>query len=95
MAKMTIAMGRSSEVPIFFNSAGARLMTTFSRGKMKPEFRMADLIRSLLSSMVRLAMPTMLSAGSPRQRSPSTVTRRPLNPYGIAELAFAVVIGLV
>jgi len=53
-------------------------MVTFLSGKLNMELRRAERTRSLDSSMVLLAIPTILKAGSPRLASPSTSMRCPL-----------------
>ena len=73
MAKIAIEIGKSREVPDFSSSAGARFMSSFCFGKLKPELAMAERIRSRLSLIVLLAIPTILNAGRPRLRSASMV----------------------
>lgn len=63
--RMLNAIGKSSDAPVFAMLAGARLMMILRRGKMKPELRMAERIRSRLSSMVRLGRPVIVKLGRP------------------------------
>ena len=64
-ARMFRAIGKSREDPFLERLAGARLMTSLRRGKVKPELRMADFIRSRLSSMMRLGRPMIEKEGRP------------------------------
>lgn len=63
--RMLNAIGKSSDAPVFAILAGARLMMILRRGKMKPELRMAERMRSRLSSIVRLGRPVIVKLGRP------------------------------
>ena len=60
------AIGKSRPVLSLLISAGARLMVILLLvGKLNPEFRMAERIRSRLSAIGLLAIPIILKAGRP------------------------------
>lgn len=82
---MAIAIGRSSQLPVFWRLAGARLIVRWSAGKAKPEFLSAKRMRSRLSSMVLLAMPTIENALRPLEVAHSIITGVAVKPDGIAE----------
>jgi hypothetical protein len=58
-ARMPMAMARSNEEPVFFISAGARLMTSFVRGIWNPFVFMALSTRCRLSFTALSGKPTM------------------------------------
>ena len=76
------AIARSNPAPSFFKSAGERLIKTLSAGKSNPEFFIAACILSRDSFTAPSARPTMSTAGIPRLKSTSTVTREPSYPKG-------------
>ena len=61
-------------MPDFFTWAGARLTVMRLTGKVKPQFLMAALTRSLASLTAASGRPTTLKAGSPLDRSHSAET---------------------
>lgn len=72
--RMANEIGKSKEVPLLDKLAGARFIVILCLGKVKPELVMAERIRSLLSAIDLLTIPTMLKQGRPeRFMSPSTV----------------------
>ncbi len=71
-ARMATAIGRSSQLPVLGSSAGARFTVILSPGKMKPELRIAERIRSRLSSTVRFGIPTIKNEFRERVMSLST-----------------------
>ena len=74
------AIERSNRGPCFLRSAGARLTTTRPLGKVKPEFFIADLTRSLASWTAGAGGPTMMIFGRPLWMSTSTSTSSAWRP---------------
>ena len=68
------AMGRSNPEPSFFTSAGARFTVMVCQGNSKPQFLMADLMRSLLSRTAASGRPTVRKKALPAVMSTSTST---------------------
>lgn len=69
---MAIAIGRSRLEPVLMRFAGARLTVVLRAGKVRSEFWIALLTRSLDSAMVLSPIPTRLKAGRPLVRLAST-----------------------
>ena len=90
---MPSAIGKSRPVLAFGMSAGARFAVIFWRGKEKPELTMAERIRSRLSMMDLLGMPTILKFGSPWLALQSISIKKPSGPKGIADCVFVVFMG--
>ena len=70
--------------PSFLRSAGARLITTFFAGKVKPEFFIAERTLSRASLIAVSGNPTIEKAGKPPSTSVSTVTLKASSPIRVA-----------
>src|SRR5262249_23431175 len=90
-ARIESAAGRSSPLPAFGRSAGARFTTTFLPGSGNPTKRSADRMRSRLSFTAASGRPTMVRPGRPAPTAVSTTTARPSRPTRAAEYARATV----
>ena len=88
-ARIPMAIGKSKPTPSFFMSAGERFTVIFSKGNWKPEFFMADRIRSLLSLIAVSGRPTTENDGIPRVTSTSTSMGQASIPKIQPEFTFA------
>ena len=71
--KIAIEIGKSSQIPDFSRSEGARFTTIFCAGKSSCELLIAERILSLLSLIDLLGIPTILNRGRPLLESASIV----------------------
>ena len=93
-ARIASATARSSAVPDFGRSAGARFTTTFFGGGGKPTWRSAERMRSRLSFTAASGRPTSVRPGRPAPTAHSTTTGTPSSPTTVAEYARATVMAL-
>ncbi len=89
-ASMPSVIGRSNEAACLGSSAGARLMTTRSCGRRKPELTIARSTRCVLSLTAASGKPTRTVLGSaPGETSTSTSTGKASMPTSEKVFSFA------